>query len=49
MIWQAIAERQALLIEELTSLCSDILTQLSQYKNVEAEEERLKELEEKGK
>ncbi len=47
MIWQAIAERQALVIEELTALCNDILSQLSQYKNVEAEEERLKELEDK--
>ncbi len=46
MIWQAIAERQALVIEALTALCSDLISQLSQYKNVEAEEQRLKELEE---
>lgn len=46
MIWQAIAEEQTRIIEELTNLCSELISQLSQFKNIEAEEkilERLKE------
>ena len=44
MNWQEIAEKQALIIEELTELSTEIIFQLSQYKNIEQEEERLKEL-----
>ena len=44
MNWQEIAEKQALIIEELTELSAEIIFQLSQYKNIEQEEERLKEL-----
>ena len=42
MNWQEIAEKQALIIEELTELSTEIIFQLSQYKNIEQEEERLK-------
>lgn len=44
MIWQAIAEEQARTIEELVELCNMILSQLSQFKNIEEEERRLREL-----
>ncbi len=44
MIWQAIAEKQARTIEELIELCNSILSELSQYKNIEEEERRLEEL-----
>lgn len=45
MIWQSIAEQQARTIEELVELCNKILAQLSQYKNIDEEERRLRELE----
>lgn len=45
MIWQTIAEQQERVIEELVKLCDDIIAQLAQYKNIEEEERRLKELE----
>ena len=45
MIWQAIAEEQAYIIEKLVKLCNELINQLSQYKNCEEEEKRLKELE----
>lgn len=45
MMWQLIAEQQALIIEKLSDLCKELINQLSQYKNIENEEERLKELE----
>lgn len=45
MIWQSIAEEQARIIEKLVKLCKDLIYQLSQYKNIDEEEERLKELE----
>ena len=48
MIWQSIAEEQARIIEQLVKLCSDILSQLSQYKNIDDEEERLRTLEGKN-
>ncbi len=44
MIWQVIAEKQARTIEELIELCNFILSELSQYKNIEEEERRLEEL-----
>lgn len=47
MIWQTIAEQQERVIEELIELCGELISELSQYKNVEAEEEKLKKLEEK--
>lgn len=45
MIWQAIAEQQERVIEELVKLCDDLIAQLSQYTNIEEEERRLRELE----
>lgn len=48
MIWQLIAEEQARIIEQLVKLCNDILSQLSQYKNIDDEEERLRTLEGKN-
>ena len=45
MIWQSIAEEQARIIEKLVKLCKDLIYQLSQYKNIDEEEKRLKELE----
>lgn len=45
MIWQTIAEQQERVIEELVRLCDDIIAQLAQYKNIEEEDRRLKELE----
>lgn len=45
MIWQAIAEQQERVITELAKLCDDLIAQLAQYKNVEEEEQRLRELE----
>lgn len=44
MDWQKVAEEQALIIENLSQLCHEILYELSQYKNIEAEEKRLSEL-----
>lgn len=44
MDWQKLAEEQALIIENLSQLCHEILYELSQYKNIEAEEKRLSEL-----
>lgn len=35
MIWQTIAEQQERVIEELVELCNTILSQLSQFKNIE--------------
>ena len=45
MIWQAIAEEQAHIIEKLVKLCNELIDQLSQYKNIDEEERRLRELE----
>lgn len=45
MIWQAIAEQQEQVIEELVKLCDDLIARLSQYTNIEEEERRLRELE----
>lgn len=45
MIYQAIAEEQARIIDELSTLCKQLISELSQYKNCEEEEKRLKELE----
>ncbi len=44
MDWQKVAEEQALIIGNLSQLCHEILYELSQYKNIEAEEKRLSEL-----
>lgn len=43
--WQAIAERQAPIIENLSLLCCDLTSELAQYKNTVEEEKRLAELE----
>ncbi len=43
--WQQIAEQQERVIEELCSLCKEIMAQLSQYKSIEEEEKRLQKLE----
>lgn len=40
--WRNIAERQSVIIEELSAAYRDILLLLSQYQTVEAEEEKLK-------
>ena len=40
--WKAIAESQAVIIEELSAAYRDIVLLLSQYQTVEAEEEKLK-------
>lgn len=45
MIWQSIAEEQARIIEELTSLCAGLISELSQFKNIEEEEAKLKAIE----
>ena len=45
MIWQAIAEQQERVIEELVKLCDDLIARLSQYTNIEEEERRPRELE----
>lgn len=45
MIYQAIAEEQARIIDELSALCKQLISELSQYKNCEEEEKRLKKLE----
>lgn len=45
MIWQALAEQQQKVIEELVKLCDDLLMRLSQFENIEEEERRLRELE----
>ena len=44
MDWQATAESQALIIEELSELCKSLLMELSQHKNIEEEEKRLREI-----
>lgn len=43
--WRAIAERQALIIENPSLLCYDLTSELAQYKNIDEEEKRLAELE----
>lgn len=40
--WKSIAERQSLIIEELSAAYRETLFLLSQHQTVEAEEERLK-------
>lgn len=45
MIYQAIAEEQARIIDELSALCKQLISELSQYKSCEEEEKKLKELE----
>ncbi|MBO4266609.1 MAG: hypothetical protein J5910_05405 [Lachnospiraceae bacterium] len=45
MIYQAIAEAQARIIDELSALCKQLISELSQYKNCEEEERKLRELE----
>ncbi len=45
MIWQAIAEQQERVIEELTKLCNELVAELAQFKNIEEEERKLRELE----
>lgn len=45
MIWQSVAEEQAHIIEKLVKLCNELIDQLSQYKNIDEEERRLRELE----
>lgn len=45
MIWQAIAEQQARVIDELAKLCDDLIARLAQHENIEEEERRLRELE----
>lgn len=47
MIWQAIAEQQERVIEELCRLCDDLVARLAQHENIVKEERRLRELEEK--
>lgn len=48
MEWQTIAEKQAVTIEEISELCRELIYELSQYKNIEAEEKRLSELTKEG-
>lgn len=45
MIFQSIAEEQARIIEQMSTLCEQLINELSQYRNIEEEEKRLKELE----
>ncbi len=45
MIFQALAEKQARIIEEMGVFCRQLLDELSQYKNCDDEEKRLEELE----
>lgn len=45
MIFQALAEKQARIIEEMGAFCRQLLDELSQYKNIDEEEKRLKKLE----
>lgn len=40
-----ILERQSKIIVELTQLLREVINQLSQYKEIEAEEQRLEEIE----
>lgn len=40
--WKSIAERQSIIIEELSEAYRETLILLSQYQTIEAEEERLK-------
>ena len=42
--WQAIAEAQAIVIEELSKGYKEALFLLSQYGNIDAEEKRLKDI-----
>lgn len=44
MDWQSIAESQAMVIEGLSVLCKEVINELSQYKNIETEENRYSEL-----
>ena len=44
MDWQSIAESQVIIIEGLSVLCKEVINELSQYKNIEAEESRYSEL-----
>lgn len=45
MIFQALAEKQAQIIEEMGKFCRQLIDELSQYKNIEEEERKLRELE----
>jgi len=40
----SLIERQASIIDGLSSLCHKLINQLGQYKNIEAEEQRLEEI-----
>ena len=42
--WRSIAERQSIIIEELSEAYRETLLLLSQYQTVETEEKRLKEI-----
>lgn len=44
--WESIATEQADIIAGLSELCSALLLELAQYREIEAEEKRLKYLEE---
>ena len=48
MIFQELAEKQARIIEEMGVFCRQLLDELSQYKNIDDEEERLRTLEDKN-
>ena len=41
----SVIERQASIVDELSFLCHQLINELHQYKNVEAEEQRLEEIE----
>lgn len=43
--FKRIAMREADIVESLSSLCHELITQLSQYTDMEEEEKRLEELE----
>ena len=40
--WQALCEMQAVTIEQLSELCETVIQELSQYKSIDQEEDRLK-------
>jgi len=40
----SVIERQASIVDELSFLCHQLINELHQYKNVEAEEQRLEEI-----
>lgn len=42
--FERVARREAEIIECLSSLCRDLISQLGQYTDMEAEEKRLKEI-----